>query len=126
VPDITREIIVQLKGKLLLEKKKYLQYLSENNGYAIVILSDQSSWVLRKGDDAVRYIHIHPAWYSAHCIRVKAVTLRSAIATYIQVGVARKVTLADLNHVRKSFWGLSSIKQVYPAMARLLDMVGRD
>lgn len=127
-PDsIMEEIILFLRQNDLLEEEKYSLWLSAHSGYRTVTLSDASHWVLRKGNNEGSYIHIHPARYSPHTLRVTANVLKTVIAC----GVAMKqhimdeVNLQSMNHVRKTMLHLSPMKKlsVDSLMTRVMEML---
>ncbi|MEJ8758613.1 hypothetical protein WG947_16480 [Pontibacter sp. H259] len=99
---IASEITDYLRQQNLLQPDAYLTYLSEHSHhYRIVNLSDGTAWVLRWGLIAERYVHIHPARYAAQTIRVKAVTLKTAIAATIAARqLSKPISLQFVNHVR--------------------------
>ncbi len=83
--DISLEIKNNLKDKDLLSYNNYFSWITKGNiGYKLIILSDNSIWTLRLGGEEERYVHIHPARNSINSMRVKAVTLKTAIIYYIE------------------------------------------
>jgi len=79
----------------------------------MLTLSDGSVWVLRKGVESAHYVHIHPGRYSKYSIRVKATTLKSAIAIKIFYGELSITSLGKINDARK-FLNISPIKNLDP------------
>jgi hypothetical protein len=68
--------------------------------------------VLRLGEQENRYVHIHPGRYATHTIRVKAGTLKTAIAVSIwkKKFNCTEITLALVNRVRKEILYTSPVK----------------
>lgn len=67
--------------------------------FRILHLEDGSRWTLKFNNSRNRYIHIFPARASAHTLRVKANTLKSAVL-YILVSGKDYVTEEELNNAR--------------------------
>lgn len=97
------EIRAQLKQAGVDTKAAYEAFLAKSDGYATMVLSDTSVWVLRLAEDKAHYIHLHPGRYSPHTFRVKASALKTALA-YQAAAQHHQLTddlLTDLNRVRK-------------------------
>lgn len=78
VAQIFSETAAQLRAQQLLEPAAFKTFLGES-GFRSIVLSDTSVWVLRFGEDDQQFVHLHPARYSPHTIRVKASTLKTAV-----------------------------------------------
>lgn len=108
------EVYHQIRERLLdidlLKKSLYFKYLDQNNGYIILKLTDDSLWVLRKGVHPQKFVHIHPARYSPHSMRIKASTLKTVIAARIACG--KEVGLAEINEIRVKNLHLSPLKKM--------------
>jgi hypothetical protein len=80
-------------------------------GYRILTLEDTSRWVLRMGDEAERYVHVHPGRYSPETCRVKANVLKTAVMALAFAGVhggdPTEVTL--VNRVRREYLELAPL-----------------
>ena len=87
----------------------YLQWLKALGGYAEITLSDTSRWVLLYGTEPGKYIHLHPARYSPHSLRVKATVLKTAMAMIVSDA---ETDLETLNRVRVSMLELSPVKNL--------------
>ena len=120
---ITKEIMAFLTNSNLLEKEPFFQHLDKHGGFVKISLSDQSTWVLRRGEDPNSYIHIHPARYGKHSIRVKATTLKSIIAVTIIFNYTPSIGLDELNKVRVKILDLSPIKYISENTLKILDML---
>jgi len=112
VLEICNEIKLFINCSLLVNKELYIKYILENGGYCKIPLSDGSEWVLRRGPDPERYVHIHPARNSSNTTRIKANTLKSLIAVHIihkdQVG------LTEINQVRTEILQLGPLTKSSP------------
>ena len=76
-------------------------------------LPDQSLWVIKKGINNERYIHIHPAKNSPFSIRVKGTTLKTVLALLIHRKKGTGDTPGNLervNQIRVNYLKLSPIK----------------
>ena len=108
--NIGQEILGQLAAKSIRAEPDFISFLAQGNGYQNVVISDGSTWTLLRGDDPELYVHIHPARYSRHCIRVKAGAIKTAIMMQ-RHGVTPKSETAQVNALRNSI-GLSAIKDL--------------
>ncbi len=90
--------------------------------YKKLRLPDGSMWVIKQGKNSTRFLHIHPAKYSPHTIRIKAPTLKTVIALQVLIGDMKKADLTALNRIRKEKLNLSPIKtlQAGKGIARLI------
>ena len=80
LPALFSEVVHILTATGLSDEAGYLQRLKDSGGYIEITLSDSSRWILLHGIEPGRYIHLHPARYSPHSIRVKATVLKTALA----------------------------------------------
>jgi hypothetical protein len=79
--QISLEIFDYLNRNRIIDKPSYLTFLEQQGKpYKVIILSDGSGWVLLSGTLKGRHVHIHPGRDSSHTIRVRAETMKSAIA----------------------------------------------
>jgi hypothetical protein len=101
LPALYNEVIT------LVPTDNYLSWL--NGGYKEITLSDTSRWVLLHGTEPGKYIHLHPARYSPHSLRVKATILKTAIAIIV-TGITPD--LNAVNHIRQSVLALSPVKSM--------------
>lgn len=111
--EITKFIKKFLKKNKFFKYDSYEQWLfSEDNEYRLIILPDKSTWTLRMGDQEENYIHIHPGRYSAHTIRVRALTLKTAICVMASIKVNKNLSpeLELINNVRKEILGVAPVK----------------
>ncbi|MCC9136863.1 hypothetical protein ACFSKU_09830 [Pontibacter silvestris] len=111
--QISQEVMLHLQQHSLLQPEMYRQYLTdEEKAYFVITLSDATAWVLRWGLEAGRFVHLHPARYTPNTIRVKANSLKIAVATVVaakrlpNVGV----NLELVNRVRREWLELPPVK----------------
>lgn len=79
VQQIVNHIIKEINEVKVTDASSYKEWLhNENRDYKIIKLPDSSTWTLRYGNEKERYIHIHPARYSIHSVRVKSISLKTA------------------------------------------------
>ncbi|HEY4652163.1 MAG TPA: hypothetical protein VIG72_12160 [Pontibacter sp.] len=98
--QIAEEVVLHLQHHGLLSPEAFQEYLAAcSRRYQTITLSDSTDWVLRWGTVAGRYVHLHPARYATQTIRVKAISLKTAIATI--VAAARTNYSIDLELVNK-------------------------
>jgi hypothetical protein len=113
--DISVQVVEQLKEQNVFEKDAYTSWIeTANDRYRMIALSDNSKWTLRLGDDEKRYVHIHPGRYSHHTVRVRSLSLKTAIAvlvwTTIHGGDALDIFI--INKVRREWLGEPPVKSV--------------
>ncbi|WP_299991041.1 hypothetical protein [uncultured Pontibacter sp.] len=126
--QIATETIAYLQLQQAISPDAYRLYLSGSTSeYQLVSLSDGSQWVFRWGIVEGRHVHLHPARYSQHTIRVKANTLKTAVATLIAVQRLH-VTVPDLsliNQVRLQWLELAPIPAYVPkeGLDRMLQLL---
>ena len=84
---IGEEIVTRLESEGCLKPEAYRKRLESNGGYQTIALSDGSRWILRLGDQAPRYVHVHPARWAPGTLRVRADVLKTAILTLAIAGV---------------------------------------
>jgi len=95
-------------------REQFTQWIGTSH-WKKIELSDQSKWMIRLGDIPERYIHIHPAKYSEHTIRVRATTLKTVLTLCIHGFPLQKKPNANLkviNSVRKKLLKLSPVKNL--------------
>ena len=82
----------------------------DSGGYQKTVLSDSSIWIIRKGEDPARYLHIHPAKYSPFTIRAKAPALKTVLALNVLRAGLRAPDINEINRIRIEKLSLSPIK----------------
>jgi hypothetical protein len=109
---IYQEVTVYLAELNALAEPAYRQFLLPEQ-YKTIVLSDTSHWVLRLGEKETLHIHIHPGRYSPHTLRVKAATLKTAIALLIwQKDNPEAPDTVTLNYIRKDVLQLSPVRHL--------------
>lgn len=112
--EVGERVLEQLRAARRLERTAFEVWLGTQGGFAVTELPDDGSrWVLRAGDDA-RYVHLHPARYSPHALRVSGMTLKSAIlanALALTRGLS-SADLATLNDARRRFLALPPVAKL--------------
>jgi len=114
VTEICNECLFYFETRKINSPEKFEGWLQPNE-YRKIELSDKSMWVIKKGTTKHRYIHIHPAKNSPLTTRVRAATLKTAIAIKIQqkkFSNSNDLNLQNVNQVRTEFLGLSPIKNI--------------
>jgi len=110
---IAEAVIKFLKENSCYEEPLYREWLfSEKLDYKVIELPDSSTWTLRFGKEKEKYIHIHPARYSNHSVRVKSISLKTACLIYLWVknyGTS-PYDLKLINKLRVSYLEASPVK----------------
>lgn len=121
--SIGQEILGQLKENGVETEPDFISFLATKQGYQNLTISDGSTWTLLRGDDPEHYIHIHPARYAQHCIRVKAGALKTAMLM-LRHDLTPICETEQVNALRKSI-GLSPIKhlQVSEGIGRIWEVL---
>jgi hypothetical protein len=112
LPALFEEVAHRLQTEQIVDEATYLNWLQANNGYVEITLSDTSRWILLAGNVPGKYVHLHPARYSPHSLRVKATVLKTAIACMVSLPQGIIPDLSTLNHIRESLLQLSPVKDL--------------
>lgn len=113
--EISKTVLDYLLGKDLLKKEIYFTWIDESGEeYRTLEFPDHSIWVLRKGNEPGRHIHIHPGRNVSHTLRVKANVLKTAIAVNAisKIENCHPLDIELINRVREDFMNLSPTKFV--------------
>jgi hypothetical protein len=110
IPALFAEVTAKVQAAGIIDETTYLQWLKSNGGYIEISLSDTSRWVLLPGTEPGKYVHLHPARYSPHSMRVKATVLKTALACLVARPDGALPGLTSLNQIRKDILGLSPVK----------------
>lgn len=109
--QIGTEVIdhLQLHGRL--KFADFREWLATSGGYAMAPLSDGSEWVLRAGDEAGAYVHIHPGRWVPHTCRVRANVLKTAVLAlaYSRIHGGDPLDLTIVNAVRRQYLTLAPL-----------------
>jgi hypothetical protein len=128
--DLTKFTKKFLKEKKHFKFESYEQWLfSEESGYRLITMPDKSIWTLRMGNQKENYIHLHPGRYSMHTIRVRALTIKTAICV-VSYLTAYKIGAPDLqliNKIRKEFLNAEPVKSLSSSagLRRLINVFNR-
>jgi hypothetical protein len=109
---IGNAVISILKSKQALQADDFTRWVDTKNGYRQIKLEDRSEWVVRKSNEAERYIHIHPARSGPFTIRFKGSTLKTAYQLKTSFpGFQEILSLEKVNRIRMQI-GLSPVKKL--------------
>jgi hypothetical protein len=109
---IGRSMMALLEGENRLSLQAFRPWIESNRGYRTVTLpEDGSQWVLRLGDEADRYLHVHPARWAPKTCRVKANVLKTAVMVlaYTRIHGGDPGDVALVNRVRGDYLGLAPL-----------------
>ena len=125
-PKYQIKLLTQLKEKKISSENHYDEWLkNEGKDYKLFELKDKSIWTLRLGETSERYVHIHPARYSPHTIRVKATALKTVILSLCLEGFGelKDIDKESVNIIRKKYLNEPPLKSLSKASSfmRLLD-----
>ena len=112
---ISKYIITNLKKKKAVSLSTYTNWLTENKtDFQLLTLVDNSVWTLRLGENAERYVHIHPGRYSPGTRRVRSLTLKTAIFTlcFENLGEQKLCNVELINQIRKNYLKEPPLKSV--------------
>ena len=113
--EISDEILQQLEVNNIFNKSEYKNWLNEEGSdFRNKKISDDSVWILRLGEDEKRFVHIHPARYSLHTFRIRAVSLKTAIVVnaYVKLNNCEPLDLKIVNEIRKEYLSESPVKSL--------------
>jgi hypothetical protein len=106
-------VLARLRDDGLLAWDTYRPWVEAGGGYRLLTLPEDSSvWVLRAGDPASRYVHLHPGRWTPATRRVRANVLKTTVLVLAHVAVhgGDPFDVALVNHVRARHLGLSPVK----------------
>jgi hypothetical protein len=110
--EIGEKVCAALAAEGRLALPAYRAWLAASGGYGVVTFAeDDSRWVLRLGDEADRYLHVHPARWAPATYRVRANVLKTAVLVLAHVGIHGGDPLARdvVNLVRGRYLGLAPV-----------------
>ncbi len=110
--EIAARVLEVLHADQRLPVDAYRAWLASGGGYQVLTFAeDASRWVLRLGDEAGRYVHVHPARWAPQTLRVRANVLKTAVMVLGHVAVfgGDPLEVALINEVRKQYLGFSPI-----------------
>jgi hypothetical protein len=111
--ELSARILGGLRGAGRLELPSFRTWLAGQEGYAVVVLEDESRWVLRLGDETDRYVHLHPGRWSPGTVRVRANVLKTAFLVLVHARIfgGDPLDRGLINEVRQQHLGLSPLGQ---------------
>lgn len=105
-------VIEALKSKQVFSPEDFTRWMDSGSGYRHVTLTDHSQWIVRKGNEEQRYIHIHPSRSGNCTIRFKGSSLKTVYLLKVNGIHSRKdISLELVNRVRAQA-GLSPVKDL--------------
>ncbi|MBV9125475.1 MAG: hypothetical protein JO112_19175 [Planctomycetes bacterium] len=113
--EIGHKILTSLQEDQHFTPAAYRTWIAAQGGYQVLIFpEDQSRWVLRLGEEAGRYVHVHPGRWSPDTLRVRANVLKTAILVLAHVGVhgGDPLDVHRINRLRQQYLGLSPLRSL--------------
>jgi hypothetical protein len=110
--EVCGRILARLRADARLDLPAYREWVAGEGGYRVLTFpEDDSRWVLRVGDEADRYVHLHPGRWSPATLRVRANVLKTAALVLAYTGVhgGDPTGRALVNAVRRDYLGLSPV-----------------
>ncbi len=125
--QISNSIKIKLKEKELLDYYNYSEWIKAGyKEYRMIAIEDKSSWTLRLAKEKERFVHIHPARYSPHTIRVKSMTLKTAAASaaYTLLNNKSYININLINDVRIKYLSSPPVKSIsrVPGIIEILNL----
>ena len=109
---IGKAVIDFLKSNQVFQVDDFTHWLGSKTGYRQIKLGDLSEWVVRRSNEAERYIHIHPARSGPFSIRFKGSTLKTVYCLRASItGFKETLSLEKVNRIRMQI-GLSPVKKL--------------
>jgi len=129
--NIFIQINSELRKRNVFKQQFYEEWIvNSGNDYQILYLTDSSFWTLRLGKEKGRFIHIHPGRYSPHTIRMRALTLKTAIAVlaWVKIYKVSPFDIYTINHVRTKLLNASPLKSIstQDGLGKVILMLGKD
>ena len=112
INEIAADVSRSLQKDKVFHEPAYRNWITgAKKKFRTIDLSDGSKWTLLQGRDHGRYIHIHPARYSRHSLRIKALPLKTAILLMLAgKGRSGLDLIKDINNIRTTYLAESPIK----------------
>ena len=110
--ELSAWVIGELRRVGRLDLDGFREWLLMGEEYAMLTHpADGSRWVLRLGDEAGRYVHLHPGRWSSATVRVRANSLKTAFLALCKAGIdgGDPMGRALVNEVRTALLGLSPV-----------------
>ena len=116
--EISKQVLEILNRKKISSFTEYQNWLlMKGKEFRQIQLRDRSIWVLRPGENYERYLHIHPGRYSPNTIRVKAITLKTAILilSIKQLDKIERIDTQVVNDIRRIYLNEPPLKSFLKA-----------
>lgn len=111
--EVSNQMVLILKQSGHYKLSSFEQWLAEVKYYRVLPLSDGSQWIVRRGEEEERYIHIHPARTGPHTIRIKGSTLKTVFMMRQVINIhGDELNLEVVNAARRQI-GLSPVKSLH-------------
>ncbi|MGM0612936.1 MAG: hypothetical protein ACQESM_05470 [Bacteroidota bacterium] len=111
IDSICNELKTKLVRLKAFEKEAYYNWIIKQDPYFCFRISDGSNWLMRKGNQNERYIHIHPGKHSHKTKRLKSRSLRIALSMiYFSKSDQELFSLDFLNQIRRDKLNLPPVK----------------
>lgn len=109
--EIAAHVLAILDAEDRRSPDNYRDWIDDGGGYRVVTLADDSRWVLRRGEETDRYVHIHPGRWAPLTLRVRANVLKTAILALAHAGLKGDdpLDLTLVNRVRCEYLGLAPL-----------------
>jgi len=112
--EICRLITTIARRDGFFSREEFDNWLKSSRGHRYMCIEDGSIWIILRGDDDERYIHIHPAKSGPYSIRFKGATLKTVYHLKSKYStMTGPPPLNMVNHARIEI-GLSPIKRLIP------------
>lgn len=110
--EIAARVLEVLQADGLLSPEAYGAWVEEGGGFRVITFADDATrWVLRRGEESDRYVHVHPARWAPETRRVRANVLKTAVLVLALVAAegGDPRDLALVNKVRGRYLDLAPL-----------------
>lgn len=110
--EIGESVLRELRAAGVRTLADYRDLVVGAGGYHMLTLPrDGCRWCLRMGDEADRYVHVHPGRYAPNTRRVRANVLKTAVIALAVAGVngGDPMDRVLVNEVRRRYLGLAPV-----------------
>ena len=112
--EIIGEILSELNHYRITSQEVYLEWIDRVPKYRLIPLSDDSHWILLKGNEDQKPVHIHPAKTGKHTIRFKGSTLKTLYGVRLINPGLQSAPALDLVNRGRTMVGLPPVKSLEP------------
>ncbi len=107
VADLFNDLIKQIPAN---DENDFKQWISSNNSFQTIKLTDQSTLVIRYAA-GTQFIHLHPGRYSIDTVRVSANVIKTAVIAVAALNHSQimEINTETINELRTSLLELSPI-----------------